>query len=278
KSPLDPPSYPDKWLDGRSIAELAPRLIAAIPRRRIKSRTVQEALTNRCWISDIRGVLTVGVLIEYLHLWDIVADIQLQPEVEDKHIWKLTPNGHYTAKSAYEGFFLGATTFEPCERIWKSWAPPKCRFFMWLAAHKKCWTADRLMRRGLPCEPLCPFCDQEGESIDHPLVECVFAREFWYFLLRQVNLHSLAPQPTESEFIHWWERVSNAAEGLVRQGANSLVILGAWTLWKHRNRCVFDGAAPNIAGALANAKEERRLWTLAGAKGLSFLTAPIPGD
>jgi len=42
--------------------------------------------------------------------------------------------------------------------------------------------------------------------------------------------------------------------------------------------CVFDGAAPNIAGALAMATEQRRLWSLAGAKGLSILSAHLPGD
>jgi hypothetical protein len=30
--------------------------------------------------------------------------------------------------------------------------------------------------------------------MDHLLVTCVFAREFWYLLLRQFGLHSLAPQ------------------------------------------------------------------------------------
>ncbi|KAL5647884.1 hypothetical protein ACJX0J_042239, partial [Zea mays] len=39
--------------------------------------------------------------------------------------------------AAYDGLFIGS-------QIWKTWAPPKCRFFLWLVAHKKCWTTDRL--------------------------------------------------------------------------------------------------------------------------------------
>jgi hypothetical protein len=38
-------------------------------RKRITNRrTVQEALTDIKWISDIIGTLSVGVLVDYLHL------------------------------------------------------------------------------------------------------------------------------------------------------------------------------------------------------------------
>jgi hypothetical protein len=183
----------------------------------------------------------------------------------------------YSAKSAYESFFLGSTLFAPWEKIWKSWAPPKCRFFMWLVVHNKCWTADRLARRGLPRPECCPLCDQDDETINHLLVVCVFAREFWFLLLRQVSLHALSPQPSENSFLDWWERASSATSELVRQVVNYLIILGAWILWNHRNRCVFDGSVPSVAGALILAGEEHRLWTSAGARGLSLLSVPLPG-
>jgi hypothetical protein len=88
------------------------------------------------------------VIIEYLQLWDLLEEIALQPEVEDTHIWRLSSTGQYSAKSAYDGLFLGATHFSLWEGIWKSWAPLKCRFFIWLVAHKHCWTADRLTHVG----------------------------------------------------------------------------------------------------------------------------------
>ena len=117
-----------------------------------------------------------------------------------------------------------------------------------MVAHNKCRTADRLARRGLPHPEYCPLCDQEEETIDHLLVHCVFAREFWFNLFRQVGLQSSSPQPTELSFHAWWEKASSStADELMRQGINSLIILGAWTIWSHRNGCVFYGAAPNLA-------------------------------
>jgi len=170
------------------IADLAPRLFAAIPKRRVKQRTVRDVLTNRAWISDIQGALTFGVVVDYLHLWDLLMDFQLQPEVEDRHFWRLSSNGQYwlswNTKVSFS--FLGSTLFGPCERIWKSRAPPKCRFIVWLVPHNKCSTADHLARHGQLHPEYCPLCDQEEGTINHLLVHCVFAREFWFNLFRQV--------------------------------------------------------------------------------------------
>jgi hypothetical protein len=60
-------------------------------------------------------------------------------------------------------------------------------------------------------------------------------------------------------------------EGLTKKGFNSLVILGAWSIWKHRKRCVFDGLCPSVGVALQLARDEALVWSMAGAKGLSSL-------
>jgi hypothetical protein len=56
-----------------------------------------------------------------------------------------------------------------------------------------------------------------------------------------------------------------------RKGFNSLVVLGAWVIWKHRNECVFGGSPPSAAVDLQVARDEALLGTMAGAKGLSSL-------
>ena len=192
--------WTDRWLHGQCITVLAPRLFAAIPKRRTKQQTVQDALTNQTWISDIKGARTVGVIVDYLLLWDVLSDFFLQPDVEDRHIWRFSSDGQYSAKTAYKGLFVGSTSFEPCERIWKTWAPPKCHFFVRLVAHNRCWTADR---HGLPHPEHCPLCDQAAETIGHLLVQCVFAREFWFRFFSRIGLQAFSPQSTETSFHSW---------------------------------------------------------------------------
>ena len=38
----------------------------------------------------------------------------------------------------------------------KSWAPPRVKFFIWLACQDRCWTGAQLARRGLPHLARCP--------------------------------------------------------------------------------------------------------------------------
>jgi hypothetical protein len=61
----------------------------------------------------------------------------------------------------------------------------------------------------------------------------------------------------------------------LQSGFNSLVILGAWSLWRHRNDCVFNGRSPSLASVLTLAGDELRMWCLTGAKGLNLLSALV---
>jgi hypothetical protein len=261
----------DRWLLGQRIADLAPHVFSLVPKRLVKRRTVADALCSSSWIGDLRGVVTWEVIADFILLANVVANIDLQPGVLDKHYWRFSSNGIYSAKSAYEIMFCGSTSLAGFEIVWSTWAPPKCQFFLWLVLHNKCWTADRLAKRGLPHPSSCPLCDQEGESIHHLLVSCVLARQFWY-LLQRVGLFALSPEMEDINFEAWWSRSAEVIHKDLRDGFNSLVILGAWTIWRHRNDCVFNGAQPSIARLLTSASDEFNMWCFAGAKGLTRLS------
>jgi hypothetical protein len=86
-----------------------------------------------------------------------------------------------------------------------------------------------------------------------------------------VGLGAFASQVSEISFQEWWRRVLSSVSTPNRRGLNSLIILEAWTLWRHRNDCVFNGAAPRLGTALAMAGEQLVTWNMAGAKGLAMI-------
>lgn len=96
--------------------------------------------------------------------------------------------------------------------------------------------------------------------------------------MRGVGLHSLSPQPTVPSFNDWWSDANSRVEGEVRQGLNSLIILGAWSIWNLRNRYVFYGVTQSLSLIMVQVRDELKLWGLAGARGIPYLTALAPEE
>jgi hypothetical protein len=82
--------WQNRWLYGQRLVDIAPRLVAIIPKRRSNQRTVQQALTEDRWALDIQGAITVGVLVEYFQVWETLQSVQLQHGVQGIHFWRFT--------------------------------------------------------------------------------------------------------------------------------------------------------------------------------------------
>jgi hypothetical protein len=55
---------------------------------------------------------------------------------------------------------------------------------------------------------------------------------------------------------------------------SKVIILGAWTLWKHLND-LFNGACWSSLMALILDGVDSQLWSMAKAKGISLLATPV---
>ena len=45
-----------------------------------------DALVDENWVADIQGEISLEALWEYLDLWDILTEVELQEGNSDKHI------------------------------------------------------------------------------------------------------------------------------------------------------------------------------------------------
>lgn len=105
--------WSDRWIMGQRIAIISPLISSMILKRTANRRTIADAFANQAWVQDIHGVATVEVIIEFLQLWDLITEVDLQPGVNDNHFWCLTSSGRYSARSAYEALFQGYILFSP---------------------------------------------------------------------------------------------------------------------------------------------------------------------
>lgn len=182
--------WTDEWVQGRSVLDLVRCLCNAVGSPIKKQRTVAQASQDDRWIRDISGALTVKVILDYLHIWDLTREIQLVDDHNDWIFWIWTPD---TTSSAYRSFFIGQHSFEVAKVLQKMRAPVKCKFFVWLVLHDRCWTADRRKRHGLQDDDTCALCSQSPESIEHLLVTYPFSREICFKSLRYGGHHPFFP-------------------------------------------------------------------------------------
>ena len=201
------------------------------------------------------------MLQEYLQLWSRVQNTHLQPGCDDVIRWSWEHNGQHSTRSAYEAMFWGREGISTAAFTWNSGAPMRCRFFTWLAIRNRCWTSDRLVRRGLDHQETCPFCDQEEESIQHILLHCVFGREAGTVLCRALGKSEWVMIRPSSLQDWCTDKVKNKS---ARKDVRTLFTLVMWELWKHIKAIVFDGATPSIRRVLHRVQEEGRTWKKAG--------------
>lgn len=251
--------WTDRWLDGAKVAEIAPNVVCMVSRRRAAACSVREGLSGQ-WLRDCGPDMSTEALPEFFLLWQRLANFHLDPEREDLPLWRWSPDGRYSTKSAYGAFFAGQVRAPISDEIWLSRAPYSCKFFAWLAAKNRCWTADRLQRRGLPRPTACPLCDQEPESLQHLLLGCVVSREVWFWALRCWGKEDWLPA-ADTELLEWWS--SRTCPTAHRRDMWTAIILVFWCIWRHRNDVVFNGVAASQFAIRDRISLEFDRWRLA---------------
>jgi hypothetical protein len=99
------------WLERCSIAQLAPDLTAAVPKQRQKTRSVESGLDQCAWIQDIQGARTLPVLMEYdIEIRQRLETVELNPDADDRMVWRWTSSGTYSSSSAYSALCLGQSS------------------------------------------------------------------------------------------------------------------------------------------------------------------------
>ena len=122
------PFWDSPWLHGCKPKGVAPLVFVASSRKNWK---VREALQNNAWILKINTSTVVSVehIRQFFTLWELVNGVHLDALSEYTIVWKHTTSGHYTAASAYKAQFLGFVLSPMDQMVWKTWAPPKAKFF-----------------------------------------------------------------------------------------------------------------------------------------------------
>lgn len=268
-----------RWLNSEVPANVFPTLYKHSKR---KNRTVREALHQNTWIKDVDHNMIQHIIAEFLALWDMIDGIALNEGKEDRIVWSLTSDGQYSAKSAYEVEFAGSASCVTAELTWRTKAPPKCRFFIWLLMRNRIWTAAHLQLRQWPIEYFCQLCYRNLETSTHLFMECPIARTIWASAATWASTPCLSPtswEPSDS-LKDWFINLSKAAPSSSREGTSSLFMLVCWEIWRERNRRIFRKECKSVPQILVLIQDEAAMWATAGNRGIQRLLSrqPLPDE
>jgi hypothetical protein len=201
---------------------------------------------NHGWARDFYGELTVDTLRDYLRLWSAIQAVaHLAHGEADSSRWKWTADGCYSSKSAFLTLFHGTMALPGAPHVWHSFALLKFKMHAWLALRRRCWTADRPRRRGLPTHITCPLCGSREETLDHITFLCPFAVAIWTGAVTRLKLPNIVPSEN-AEIGEWWLAVVTRFAAVERRTANSFIMLVMRTLWLERNARVFERSSTTV--------------------------------
>lgn len=205
----------------------------------------------------------------------LTQGVQLSDQ-PDKISWRWTADGSYTAASAYKIQFMGSTSSNLKELIWKTPVPAKQKLSAWMCIQDRCLTADKLAKRGWQHNPICSPCKCQPETAVHTFTQCSFSAEVWRLAFATFNFPlNLIPNAATPSFRKWWEQgFAVVASNESKQKWSAAITLVCWFIWTERNARIFDGVACSAARVMRKIEEELSEWRNAWIRG-ALLLSPI---
>ncbi|XP_041027656.1 uncharacterized protein LOC121267709 [Juglans microcarpa x Juglans regia] len=148
---------------------------------------------------------------ELVDFFSLLYNITTAGPADDIMEWRPSKNGKFSVHSFYDILSAQDRPFFPWKNIWRSKAPPKAAFFVWTAALRKILTMDNLRRRGLIITDWCCMCRNSGETIDHLLLHCDFARDIWTYLFSNLGVTWVMPG-TVVELLASWRGITGTPQ------------------------------------------------------------------
>ena len=155
--------------------------------------------------------------------------------INDQFLW----NGSIFKVSNYINLQFGNFIHPfPYDIIWKSYSPPKIKFFLWQAT-KDCIPTGSFLASRLIIDMNNSSCGLCGlmENANHILLHCAVAWRLWCNLLKKAGCVWIMPESLSSFLVQWPYVFSSARNRKLWSLIGHLLL---WEVWKARNERIFN--------------------------------------
>jgi hypothetical protein len=174
---------------------------------------------------------------------DVIYAATIKNSGLDKLVWIPSLVEGFQVRSYYQVLSSSRNGDFPWKIIWKSKVPPRVAFFSWTAALGKILTVDNLRKRHIVLVSWCCMCKADGESVDHLLLHCSVAKDFWDMLFAMFGVHWVMPYRVIDLFACWPRRLGSLPRSVLWRAAPHCLM---WCIWKERNARLFEGSEKSV--------------------------------
>eukprot|EP00253_Pinus_taeda_P012272 PITA_12272 len=167
-------------------------------------------------------------------------------EEDDKLRWGLKGNGNFSLKEARNILEKEeqAEVMPWCSKVWDSLLWPKIRTFLWLLMRNKTLTWENLCKKCFEGPSRCPMCSVEEESLNHLCNTCEWASQLWCWMEWIPSCSDRKRDSIHNTILDWRKDFS----GIQRVNSIWKSVPGflLWSIWKERNRRIFQDEHKNM--------------------------------
>lgn len=146
--------------------------------------------------------------------------------------------------------------------------PPTVKHMLWRAT-TNCPPMKSLLRsRHVNMDEFCPLCNVQKEIVVHCLVRCISARSCWNVILGDIDTNVVG------SFAAWVNDRMKEGDGDRRK----LVAVTCWTIWKLRNKVVWNEKGASISTVVSLVYYTINQWERAQDRNINSLVAFVTED
>ncbi|KAM0930531.1 hypothetical protein ACQ4PT_000902 [Festuca glaucescens] len=191
--------------------------------------------------------------MEFIHACLSRISLTSSPDIRSVSLGPLTD---FSTGSVYRSLHSSGCIVPGQDVNWTCFAPLKVRVFFWILRLRKTRTRVLLHRIGCVPSPNCPFCPNQLEDTSHLFVGCPRLRPLW-------NIVSPSGRPhVDADVSTLLDALSEDLPPMHPEARNTVVLALLWTVWKSRNRMVFDADFMSTPRILAMLVDHLRLWVV----------------
>ena len=176
-------------------------------------------------------------LESFLSFLELLYAVTITGNEEDKVCWQPSQAHIFQVSSYYTTLTGKGGGCFPWQSIWKAKVPPRVAFFSWTAALGRLLTADNLRCRRVILVSWCCMCKADGESVDHLLLHCRYAKELWDLVFAMFGVCWVMPGGVRELFACWQGKMGKHPKHLIWRAVPHCLM---WCIWRERNLRIFE--------------------------------------